>query len=108
MLDTNRAIRASSEGLRPELANGAAKAIPEQVNTGKLFGRLNNLYNAGRLQDALEQERLAGLLRAVNDSHVASQTAQRWAKLAKTAAKCGAYGALPFGGYEIVWHLLGE
>jgi hypothetical protein len=108
MLDVNRAIRSSSEGLRPELASGTAKAIPEHVNTGKLFGRVNKLYDAGRLQDALGQQRSEDLLRAVNDSHVSSQTAQSWARLAKTGAKYAAYGALPFGGYEIVRHLLGE
>lgn len=108
MLDLSKQIRATSEGLRPELAPGANKPMPEKVNTGGLFKRVNKLYDSGRLQDALGKSRSDDLLRAINDSHVASQTAQSWAKLAKTGAKYAAYGALPFGGYEIVRHLLGE
>jgi len=107
MLDLNRAIRASSEGLRPELANGAKNPIPEKVNTTKLVSRVNKLYDSGRLQDALGS-RAADLLRAVNDSHVASQLAESWRAMAKSGAKYAGLGSLPFGGYELVKHLFGE
>jgi hypothetical protein len=107
MLDLNRAIRASSEGLRPELANGLKTPIPEKVNTGKLISRVNKLYDSGRLQDALGQ-RAQDLVRAVNDSHVATQLAESWRGLVKKYGGYAAAGALPFGGYELVRHLLGE
>jgi hypothetical protein len=108
MLDLSKNIRASSEGLRPELANGAKKPIPETVNTGKLVNRVNKMYDSGRLQDALGKQRSDDLVRAVNDAHAASQTAQNWIRLAKTGARYAAYGTLPFGTYEVVRHLLGE
>lgn len=108
MLDLSKNIRASSEGLRPELASGAKTPIPESVNTGKLVNRVNKMYDAGRLQDALGQSRAADLLRAVNDSHVANQLAQSWRGIVKKYGGYAAAGALPFGGYELVRHLLGE
>lgn len=107
MLDLSKQIRASAEGLRPELASGAKTPIPEKLNTGKLTGRVNKMYDSGRLQDALG-ERSKAFLQALNDSHVASQTAQAWSQLMKRGARYAAYGALPFGGYEMIRHLLGE
>lgn len=108
MLDLSKQIRASSEGLRPELQSGTNKPIPEKVNTSKLFSRVNKLYDSGRLHDALGKDRSDDLLRAVNDSHVAGQAAQSWSRLLRTGAKYAAYGALPLGGYEIARHLLGD
>lgn len=108
MLDLSKQIRASSEGLRPELANGAKNPVPEKVNTGKLVGRVNKMYDSGRLQDALGKQRSDDLLRAVNDTHVASQTAESWKAMAKRYGGYAAAGALPVGGYELIRHLLGE
>jgi hypothetical protein len=107
MLDLNRAIRGSSEGLRPELAKGAKSPLPEKVDAKKLLARVNKMYDSGRLQDALGQ-RAADFVRAVNDSHVASQLAESWRGMAKTTGKYVGLGSLPFGGYELVKHLLGE
>ena len=108
MSDLNRAIRSSAEGLRPELASGANKPLPEKVNTGKLFGRVNKLYDSGRLQDAIGDQRSGDLLRATNDAHAASQTAQNVRNLAGSAAKHILrplyYGAT----WELLKHLFGE
>lgn len=105
MADLNRAVRASSEGLRPELASGANKPLPEKVNTGKLFSRVNKLYDSGRLQDAIGTGRSSDLLRATNDAHAASQTAQNLRQLAGSTAKHTLYyGAT----WELLKHLLGE
>lgn len=105
MADLNRAIRASSEGLRPELASGANKPLPEKVNTGKLFARVNKLYDSKRLQDAVGAGRSGDLLRATNDAHAASQTAQNLRQLAGSTAKHTLYyGAT----WELLKHLLGE
>jgi hypothetical protein len=105
MADLNRAIRASSEGLRPELASGANKPLPEKVNTGKLFNRVNKLYDSGRLQEAVGAERSGDLLRATNDAQAASQTAQNLRQLAgSTARHTLYYGAT----WELLKHLLGE
>ncbi len=108
MLDLSKQVRASAEGLRTELASGANKPIPETVNTGKLFPRVQKLYDSGRLQDAVGQSRAADLLRAVNDSHAASRLAESWRGIAKKYGGYAVAGALPFGGYELVKHLLGE
>jgi hypothetical protein len=108
MVDLSKNIRASTEGLRPDLAIGAKSPIPERVNTGKLFPRVQKLYDSGRLQDALGQSRTADLLRAINDSHAATQLAESWRGLAKKVGGYAAAGALPIGGYELVRHLLGE
>lgn len=107
MLDLSKSIRASTEGLRPELASGAKAPIPEKVNTSKLFPRVQKLYDSGRLQDALGS-RAADLLRAVNDSHAATQLAQSWRAMAGKVGGYAAAGALPIGGWELVRHLLGE
>ena len=108
MLDLSRAVRSSSEGLRPELAMGAKNPIPEKVNTGKLFSRVQKLYDSGRLQDAVGQSRAADLLRAVNDSHAASQLAESVRGMVKKYGGYAAGAALPVGGFELVKHLLGE
>jgi hypothetical protein len=50
----------------------------------------------------------ADMLRAVNDSHVASQIAESVRGMAKKYGGYAAVGALPFGGYDLVKHLLGE
>ncbi len=71
------------------------------------MNRVNKLYDSGRLQDALGQ-RAQDLVRAVNDSHVATQLAESWRGLVKKYGGYAAAGALPFGGYELVKHLLGE
>jgi len=107
MLDLSKNIRASAEGLRPELASGAKKPIPETVNTGKLFSRVQKMYDSGRLQDALGN-RAAELVQAVNDSHAVNQLAQSWRGIMKKYTGYAAIGALPFGGYEAVRHFLGE
>jgi hypothetical protein len=105
MSDLSQNIRASSEGLRPELAAGAKKPIPEKVNTGKLYSRVNKLYDSGRLQDALGDQRSGDLVRATNDAHAASQTAQNVRNLAGSAAKHTLYyGAT----WELLKHLFGE
>jgi len=108
MSDLSQNIRASSEGLRPELAAGAKKPIPEKVNTGKLYSRVNKLYDSGRLQDALGDQRSGDLVRATNDAHAASQTAQNVRNLAGSAAKHILrplyYGAT----WELLKHLFGE
>ncbi len=108
MADLNRAIRASSEGLRPELASGANKPLPEKVNTGKLFSRVNKLYDSGRLQDAVGAGRSGDLLRATNDAHAINQTVQNLRNVAGSTAKhVGWYGSAGVV-YELLHHLLGE
>lgn len=108
MADLNRAIRASSEGLRPELAEGASKPIPEKVNTGKLFNRVNKLYDSGRLQDAIGAGRSGDLLRATNEAHAVSQTVQNLRSAAgSTARHLGGYSTAGIL-YEVLRHMWGE
>jgi hypothetical protein len=110
--DLSKNIQSSVEGvgLRPEYAGGANRPIPEKVNTGKLFGRLNKMdnpvgNNPSRLQQALGPDRTKTLMQTVNDAHANSQTAQNIRGLVGSAAKhVGYYGAT----WEFIKHLLGE
>ena len=76
--DLSSAIRQSTSGLRPEIANGA-KATPEAVNAKTLFGKVNRLYdkatpNGGnRLADAIGQESAQQLLRHVDSMYLEAQ-----------------------------------
>lgn len=75
------------------------------MNTGKLHSRVNRLYDSGRLQDALGDQRSGDFVRATNDAHAASQTAQNVRNLAGSTAKHTLdYGAT----WELLKHLFGN
>jgi hypothetical protein len=114
LLDTSKQIQSSVEGLRPEYAAGANRPIPEKINTGKLFAKLNKMdnpvgTNPSRLQQALGPERTKTLMQTANDAHDTAQAAQHLKALAGTTAKhIGWYSGAGLT-YEILRHmLLGE
>ncbi len=106
LTDLSNQIRASVNGLRPELAN-AASNTPETVNTGKLFPRLNKLADRGRLAQAIGQENADALLQHVDEAHLAEQRVAARVKTfgngIKTAIGAGSLGA----GIEAVRHAFG-
>ena len=106
--DLSRAIRLSTEGLRPELAEGAKKALPEKINPAKFSSRVNKLYDSGRLQDAVGQQRAGDLLRATNDAQAASQTVQNLRSAAGSTAKHLGWYSGAGAVYELLHHLTGE
>jgi hypothetical protein len=105
--DLAQHIRTSTSGMRPELQAGA-KTTPETVSATKLFSRANSLYDRGRLQVALGQQKAQELLQAVDKAYLQAQktaNAQGWLK---TAARVGAGSIGGYGAYSLVSHLLGN
>lgn len=91
-LDSN--IKKSVSGMRPNVgeAKQAAKN-PETVDPKKLFGRINNLYDSGRLQEALGEQGADDLLEHVNDHLIRHKQIVRNQAIAKTTAKYAGLGA---------------
>jgi hypothetical protein len=105
--DLSKNIRASSEGLRPDLTAGAMKprAFPETLNPVKLSPRVNKMYDAGRLQAAIGEDRSNQMLQSVNDAHATRRTVQNITNLAERGLKHAGVTMLT---YEFIKHLLGE
>jgi hypothetical protein len=78
--------------MRPDVgdAQQAAKN-PETVDPKKLFGRINNLYDSGRLQEALGEPRRDDLLKHPNDHFIRHKQILRNQAIGKTAAKYVGY-----------------
>lgn len=120
--DLSKHIRSSMEGLRTDVAQGA-KAAPESLSPAKLAPKANRLYNTGRLQQAIGEDRADDLLRAIESTKQAAKDAAQNAvqkteaatakagqqasnvKLARYAAT-SALAGIP--GLGLLWHLLGE
>jgi hypothetical protein len=100
-------IRQATTGLRPEMAQGAARPIPERVDPNKLLNGLNKLYDSPkqRLTNALGTNGAKKILQLANDAASIARTNQAWKRLATHVAP-GAAGAIGLG--EIVHHLFGE
>ncbi len=106
LTDLSSAIRASVNGLRPELAN-AATNTPETVNTSKLFPRLNKLADRGRLAQAIGKENADALLQHVDAAALAEQRVAARVKTLGSGLKM-AIGAGSLGaGIEAVRHAFG-
>ena len=123
--DLSKHIRASATGLRPELNNGV-NAAQEVVSPAKLATKANRLYDSGRLQQALGDNRADDLLRAteqtrqklqdIADNAVSkTETAKANASDAKDAVRrkltiAGAAAGSVGAGSALAWlkHLLGE
>jgi len=113
--DLSKHIRASASGLRPELSTGDP-AASEAISPAKLATRANRLYDSGRLQQALGDDRADDLLRATeqtkqhltNLQQAAEQRAQQIQRNWKVAGSV-AGGALGAGGVvSLLSHLLGH
>jgi hypothetical protein len=110
LADLSNSIRASLNGLRPELANSTTNTA-ETISTAKLFPRLNKLYDkvaadgTNRLEQAIGKQNADELLQHVDAADLAAKrVASRIAagvSTVKLAAKAGGIGA----GYEAAKHL---
>jgi hypothetical protein len=102
--DVQKALQKSTQGLRPELATGTETAAPEAV-TPTLAKRLNDLYDKGRLQQALSPAHADDLLRSVEVANLKAKQAANAAKNAQglkdaakgTAGRIATYGAVAAG-----------
>lgn len=106
--DLSTHVQASSSGMRPELARAGIQSTPEAVSTTKLFPRINSLYNRGRLQMALGEQKAQQVVQAVDTAFLQAQkveTAQNWLK---TVAKVGSGAVGGYGAYSLVNHILGN
>lgn len=106
MLDLNKQIQASAEGIRPEMASAAKRPIAERLSPTKLSPRLDKMINSGRINDAIGPERATAVRAASNDAQADSQTIQSLKAMAKKYAPYAALG-IP-GMYELIHHLAGE
>jgi hypothetical protein len=105
LYDLDSQIKASTKGMRPNLAK--AKGTPETVDPTKLSLRLNKLYDSGRLQQAVGDTMAETLLQHSD----AAERAARQVKTLKTARNAvGAIvgtGAVGGGAVEGLKHVLG-
>ena len=104
-LDLN--VKKSVSGMRPDVgyAKQAAKN-PETVDPKKLFGRINNLYDSGRLQEALGEQGADDLLAHVNENLVRHKVILRNQAVAKIVGKGAGYAVAGAAGGKAVSHLI--
>jgi hypothetical protein len=104
LYDLSGKVRQSASGRRPELGQGT----PEAVDPVSLSKKLNQLYDSGRLQQALGQDGAGKLLQQVDDAAQTKVGAIKTVKLLRTAATvAGIGGSLLYGGHSAVAHILG-
>lgn len=124
--DLSKAVQSSITGLRADIANGV-NAAQESLSPAKLTNKVNRLFNTGRLQQAIGEDRAGGLLQAIETTKQTLQDAatsaakQTEAAVANAAQKADAVktrkviagtvgGATLAGvpGFALLKHLLGE
>ncbi len=118
--DLSKHMQASIAGLRADL-QGGADTVVESLSPAKLAARVNRMYNAGRLQQAIGEDGSSNLLTAIEDTKARLQGASNAMKQRVAAAQSAAardtarvqtnitaakyaLGSLP--GYELLKHLL--
>lgn len=104
LFDLDHQLKMSTSGMRPEIAT--PDSTPEILDPKKLFGRLNKLYDSGRLQDAVGQQNAQELLQHSDNAHLQQQKIVNRVDIAKKAGKIAAKaavgGAAAGLGYEAV------
>jgi hypothetical protein len=74
MSDLSKHIQASMSGLRSDLSEGV-NAASESLSPAKLATRANRLYNTGRLQQALGEDRADDLLKTIESTKQSAKQA---------------------------------
>lgn len=77
--DVNAQVRMTAKGVRPELAETGA--TPESIDPKRLLPRINKLYDAGRLQEAVGEQNAKTLINNVDKAIRDGNTAITKAKL---------------------------
>jgi hypothetical protein len=110
--DLSNAVRQSTSGLRPELANGVAGATtPESVNPKTLFIKINRLNDRGRLAQAIGKANADALLQHVDSAYVQAQkiaARNKFVGLAAKAAGAVGLGELGYRGLVGLHEMLGN
>lgn len=91
LFDLDHQLKMSTSGMRPEIAT--PDSSPEVLDPKKLFGRLNRLYDSGRLQDAVGEQNAQQLLQHSDNAHLQQQKIVNRVDIAKKAAKLTAGAA---------------
>lgn len=107
LYDADYQIKKATGGMRPNVgsAERAAKN-PEAVDPIKFFTRVNNLYDSGRLQDALGEEGADRLLQHANEGMIRYKQIVRNRKVGTALAKGALYGAGLYGAGHAVGGVL--
>jgi uncharacterized protein YjbJ (UPF0337 family) len=126
--DLSKNVQSSMSGLRSDISAGA-EAAPESLSPAKLATRANRMYNTGRLQQAVGENRADRMLseaesatgktnkaatEAAKRAEEAKKKAQEAASAVKTRRFIGGAAAAGIGGaeapkvFEWIKHLLGE
>ncbi len=101
--DLSNAVRQSTTGLRPELAEGATGATtPEALSPRILFTKINRLNDRGRLAQAIGQDNANALLQHVDQAYVQAQKIAARSKFAGALARVATTAGLGGLGYEAV------
>jgi len=108
LTDLSNAIRQSTNGLRPELANGVKGATtPETVNPKVLFTKVNRLADRGRLAQAIGSDDADNLLRHIDAAYVQAQKIAARQKFAAAVAKTVGISGAAAAGVHWAHELLG-
>jgi hypothetical protein len=91
LFDLDHQLKMSAGGQRPAIAEPGSS--PETLDPKKLFGRLNKLYDTGRLQAAVGEQNAQELLRHTDNAHLQQQKITNRAALVKKGVKIAATGA---------------
>ena len=123
--DLGKHVQASTSGLRADISQGT-RAAEESLSPAKLAPRANSMYNKGRLQQALGEDRAKDLLRhiegttqkakdaasfAAKRADVAGAQAEREASAVKTRRMVAGAAAASVGApkaWEWIKHFIGE
>jgi hypothetical protein len=104
LYDLNKQIQMSADGVRPELQ--VEGSTPETVDPKKLFGRLNKMYDSGRLQEALGDTGAQKLINDVDKAGQSKLSAIKRVKLVKNIAKIAGLGVLAGGTGDVIRHFI--
>jgi hypothetical protein len=91
LFDLDHQLKMSTSGMRPEIAEPGSS--PEVLDPKKLFGRLNKLYDSGRLQEAVGEQNARELLRHTDNAHLETQKIANRKEIAKKVGKAALYTA---------------
>lgn len=86
LADVSKPIQSATTGLRGDLVAGG-NAVAEAISPTKLAARINRLYDAGRLQQALGEEGAGKLLQGIEETKQRLKDAATAAKQQADAAR---------------------
>jgi len=102
LYDLDTQVKKSTAGMRPNVGNASSAAKnPEFVDPSKLFSRVNNLYDSGRLQEAVGEQGANNLLEHANNNLVRHKQILRNVNAVKTVGKAVGIGSALAAGAKV-------